>query len=291
MDYRFFKRIAAQNWRSALIAGAIVAPVLAAGTASSAQAVTSCPTAIKACGCQIKKKGTYSVTADLNAAQGLTPDGDCIELKASRVTLHLNSHQITGPGGSSSDIGIDIRSGSNYDSIDGGSPDAAISGWKTGVESSGKDDTLSGIDASSNSLDGIEINKGSNNQLTSWSAANNGAFGAWIKQGSGNSLSQGSATGNGKGGVLVGCSSGGPSGEDCTGAGESKTNDLHDDSVDSNGDYGVALDTNSADTTVDTVSGSGNGSDDLLDDSCSGDSFVGDSFGNSSNSCPGGIDS
>jgi hypothetical protein len=66
---------------------------------------------------------------------------------------------------------------------------------------------------------------------------------------------------------------------------------MHDDSADSNGEYGVALDSNSADTTIDTVSGSSNGSDDLLDDSCNGDSFSGDSFGNSSNSCPGGIDS
>ncbi len=287
MNFRLLKRTGAYT------VGAIVLPLLAGGATSAyaAQKAAACPTTINACGCQIKKKGTYNVTADLDASQGLTPDGDCIEIKASRVALHLNSHKITGPGGTASDIGIDILSGSNYDSIDGGSPDATISGWETGVEDMGKDDSISAIDASSNSLDGIEINKGKNNQITSWKADNNGVFGAWIKQGSGNSLSQGSASADGKAGIFVGCSAGGPSGEDCSGEGESKNNDLHDDTAEQNGDYGVVLDSNSADTTVDTVSASSNGTEDLLDDSCSGNSFTDDSFDHSSNSCSGGIDS
>lgn len=293
MNYGRFKGKGINNWCVSLIASALAAPLLATigSSVAYAQTVPACSTAIQACGCQIKKRGTYSVVADLDATQGLTPDGDCIELKAPRVTLNLNSHKITGPGGTNSAIGIDIRSGSNYDSINGGSPDASLSGWQTGIEDSGRRDTLSAVDTSSNGLDGIEINQGRYDQVTSWNADNNGAFGAWIKQGSGNSLAQGSANGNGKAGIFIGCSAGGPSGEDCTGESASKGNDLQDDSTDSNGEFGVALDSNSADSTIDTVTGSNNATDDLLDDSCSGDSFSGDSFASSSDGCSTGTDS
>lgn len=295
MDRTLFRNLGADGRRrtplviAAMVVGALTAGL--GGTTYAAQKVAACSKSITACGCQVKKPGTYNVTADLSSSQGLTPDGDCIEVKASRVTLDLNSHAISGPGGTNTDIGIDVMKGSNYDTIVGGSPDAKVSGWETGVEDSGRNDSLTEIDASSNSLDGVEISKGSNDQLTSWSADNNGTFGAWIKQGSGDSLSGGGAHGNGLAGIFVGCSAGGPSGEDCSGEGESKNNDLHDDSVDQNGSYGIALDSNSADTTVDSVSGSGNGSDDLLDDSCSGDSFSSDSFSSSSNSCSSGSDS
>lgn len=91
-----------------------------------------CATTITTCGCQINKKGLYKVTADLKSSDGLTLDGDCIEVASSNVILNLGNHSITGPGGSNSDVGIDVKHGSNNDTIVGGGSFATISGLGRG---------------------------------------------------------------------------------------------------------------------------------------------------------------
>ena len=66
-----------------------IAITLLALMASSAQAATSCPNEIAACGCVITAAGSYTVAANLNQTIiGAT----CIEVNAARVRLDLAGH-------------------------------------------------------------------------------------------------------------------------------------------------------------------------------------------------------
>ena len=249
---------------------------------------TSCTATISACGCTITKSGVYTVSADLNSSQGLNPDGDCLDIKVSKVTLNLGSHSITGPGGMTTDIGIQDLHSSNNDNIVGSQALAKISGWATGVQLRGNAIVLSSVDASSNKLDGIELNGSSNDHVANWTANNEGSIGLWIKLGSNNFVTHGNANSNDDTGILVGCVNGGVAGEDCTGAkGASKGNDIVDDSTLSNSKYGVALESNASGTLVNSVSASGNTTDDLLDATggCGSNEWVDDSFTTHSENC------
>src|ERR1700690_3938853 len=64
----------------------------------------SCPTSITSCGCTINKTGSYAVANELNAGQGLTSRGDCIDITAENVTLDGGGEDVDGDG-----AGIGIR--------------------------------------------------------------------------------------------------------------------------------------------------------------------------------------
>jgi len=276
--------LSTRQWAFLLLAswGAMVA-LSGRAFAQTAAAATkvkpiACATTIAACRCQISKTGVYTVSADLNSGQGLTPDGDCIEVKSSKVVLNLGNHNITGPGGTSSDVGIDVLHGSNNDTIVGGVSFAIISGWGTGFYTGGNNGTFSNLDTDSNDFAGIELDGATSNRLTDWDASHEGTFGLWVRNGGNNFVTQGTADSN-RDGIFVGC--GDAAGEDCKGAkGVSKGNDLVDNFADSNSRYGLALDSNASQTVVNATSASGNGSDDLFDDnaSCGSDTWLDDSF-------------
>ena len=58
--------------------------VAAAAYAQDAQdaSVTSCSSLISQCGCTITRAGFYKVTAALLSSQGLTAQGDCIDVNS-----------------------------------------------------------------------------------------------------------------------------------------------------------------------------------------------------------------
>lgn len=245
---------------------------------ANAVKATACTNTISTCGCQIKKKGLYTVTANLKSTDGLTPDGDCIEVATSNVILNLGSHSLTGPGGSNTDIGIHVKHGSNNDTIVGAGIFATVTGWGVGIYDGGNNGTLSNIDTNGNDLAGFEFDGASGNRLTDWDASNEGTFGLWIRKGGNNFITQGSADSN-RDGIFVGC--GDAAGEDCRGAsGISKGNDLVDNETDTNSRYGLALDSNAGKTVVNATSAAGNVSNDLFDDSadCGTDTWLDNDF-------------
>src|SRR5258708_39493047 len=84
----------------------------ATGLASAAPKPTACTPSIASCGCTITQTGIYTVTDDLNASQGLTKGGNCLEVSANHVILDLQGHALIGNG---SGIGILIQN-SGHDS-------------------------------------------------------------------------------------------------------------------------------------------------------------------------------
>src|SRR5579864_681265 len=127
---------------STLVILAILAILCGHGFAQSTAAAKAkpiaCATTISKCGCAITKKGIYTVSADLSSSDGLTPDNDCIEIQTSNVIVNFGTHKLTGPGGVNSDIGVDLKHGSNNDTLvgDGATP-ALVTGWGTGVYMAG----------------------------------------------------------------------------------------------------------------------------------------------------------
>ena len=248
-----------------------------------------CAATISTCGCEITKKGRYDVTADLSAAGGLTPDGDCIEIQASNVLLNLGTHAITGPGGANTDIGIDVKHGSNNDTVLGGiTTPPLVTEWQTGVYIGGNNGVFSNVHADLNGVAGFELDGASSDRLTGWEANNpGGTFGLWIRNGTDNFVTDGVANSNGDSGIFVGCADvASTAGEDCKGAKKSVGNDLVNDVVDSNKNYGIALDSNASQTVVNALSGSSNGFHDLFDDSpsCGSNQWLDDS-GTKSDPC------
>ncbi len=78
-------------------------PVLALSAKTHA-GVVSCPTSITSCGCTINQTGSYTVINELNATQGLTSRGDCIDIKAPNVILDGGGEDVDGDG-----TGVGIR--------------------------------------------------------------------------------------------------------------------------------------------------------------------------------------
>ena len=248
-----------------------------------------CASTISTCGCLVNKKGRYDVTADLKSTDGLTPDGACIEIQASNVLLNLGIHDITGPGGTNTDIGIDVKHGSNNDTVLGSATTPPlVTEWGTGVYIGGNSGVFSNVHADLNNV-GFELDGASSDRLTGWESSNpEGTFGLWIRNGSDNFVTDGVANSNGDSGIFVGCADvASTAGEDCKGAkSKSVGNDLVNDVVDSNKNYGIALDSNASQTVVDAISGSSNGFHDLFDNSpsCGSNQWVDDS-GTKSDAC------
>jgi len=276
-----------------LLTLAIVASLYGHARAQSRDAArkkpTPCSTTISKCGCVITKKATYTVAADLSSTDGLTPDGDCIEIQVSNVILNLGTHKVAGPGGANVDVGIDVKHGSNNDTLLGDAvAPADVTEWGTGVYVAGNNEIVSNVHADSNDSFGFELDGSSNDRFTDWEASNpEGTYGLWIRNGSDNFITKGNASGNGDSGIFVGCADiASTAGEDCKRVTKSVSNDLIDNTADSNKNYGIGLDLNDSQTLVNADSGSGNGVHDLFDDSpsCGSNTWLDDS-GTASDTC------
>jgi len=186
--------------------------LVAAGVANA----QNCSSSIHACGCTINSAGTYTVDSDLNATQGLTSRGGCIDVAAANVKLLTNGHNITGAG---TGIGINLLSSAGSLFLAAAGPNSTyttVSGWQYGMESLADNVISEGFYFSSNST-GVLLRDADNNNVSCFGAFNNTVYGVWIRGGSGNQIDFGAAWDNGVAGVYIGCSGTGPSGQACTG--------------------------------------------------------------------------
>jgi hypothetical protein len=248
------KTMTLKNWRPALVAAlsltlltALSSTAYAVG--SNPQAVVKCGTSITSCGCTIKKPGFYEVDADLDSTQGLNPNGDCLSVKASKVTLFLNGHPITGPGGSTpSGVGLHLLPSASKVFVEGGDG-ANIDGWDVGVLVEGNKNSMDWLEVDDNGTAGFELNKAKNNNINDFVARNNNNYGVWLRASNNNEVNCATSSSNANVNFYVGCSANGPTSSKCKGVGNSTGNRIYDFST-GGSDYGVALDLGSTKTTV-----------------------------------------
>jgi len=275
--------------------------VLPARTARAGAAATPCVSPITACGCTITQPGFYTLANDLDASQGLTAKGACIDIKASKVTLNTgqpghqrnNGFNITGPGGATpAGIGIHVLKGSNNNLLE---LLTALSGWDVGLKIEGDNNIAEDFEAgkfnamSGNGTAGVEIAGGKNNNLNDFSADHNQNYGVWVHGGAkNNQFNCANSRFNGGVGVFVGCAADGSVGNNCTPKGvPSNGNKLYDYSSFKNAGKGVVIDVGNTGTLVANVSANLNGGTDLDDENpnCSGNLWFLNIFDTSSQNC------
>src|SRR5258708_34561255 len=126
-------RMRAKNFLTAVLHAAItIAGLGALLMPTPVAAQTACPPTINSCGCAITAAGNYKIGLNINASQGLTSVGACVEIDTSFVILDGGKKSITVAGGNSrAGIGILVRHGVRTSFIEGrGSPG---SGWGKGL--------------------------------------------------------------------------------------------------------------------------------------------------------------
>jgi len=200
---------------SRLAISATLLMLVAVGVANA----QNCSSSIQACGCTINSAGTYTVDSDLNATQGLTSRGGCIDVAATNVKLLTNGHSITGAG-TGTGIGINLLSSAGSLFLAAAGPNSTyttVSGWQYGMQSLADNVTSEGFYFSGNTT-GVLLKDADNNNVGCFGAYNNSVYGVWIRAGSGNQIDFGGAWDNGVAGVYIGCSGTGPSGQACTGS-------------------------------------------------------------------------
>ncbi|HYL59322.1 MAG TPA: right-handed parallel beta-helix repeat-containing protein [Candidatus Acidoferrales bacterium] len=213
---------------------------VAVGLATSASAApkpgNSCSSSITACGCIMDKRGsTYTVMNDLNDGQGLTPNGNCLEISADHVLLDLMGNALIGSG---SGTAIVIQKTAQFAVIQGTDPNEAaqaiVNSWNIGIEDDGNNATielfrqiggnqfnphgnttygvvLNGVsnttvddfNASFNGQDGLLVVGGGSHRFMNFDTTNNGADGVALNASNGNTLFNCTTTGNGGQGVLM----------------------------------------------------------------------------------------
>jgi parallel beta-helix repeat protein len=143
---------------AAAIPAEVAALVMLAAPEARA-AVTACPSAITACGCVITKPGSYDVQNDLDASQGLTSKGDCIDIKARNVTLDGEFEDITGTG---TGVGIRILNGAAFATVS----EFIVLDWGIGIEDDANNAAISDF-ASAENANAALILKGAKNSVVS----------------------------------------------------------------------------------------------------------------------------
>ncbi len=264
----------------------------------------ACNTSIASCGCSIKKKGTYSVSKNLMASQGLTTKGACIEIKATNATLDLKGFELSSTGNGT---GILLLNTANKSTVEGSG--GLIDGWDTGVEARSNKVTIHNLDLEDNTV-GLFLNKANkcdvsdltadnggtgivmkgvqDGTLSSFRADDNtGGFGVWLRSSNNNDqVTDGEASNNGKTGIFLGCSSSGPTGAKC-GVPGTKNTTVARNTADDNGNGGIALDLGNNKNDINNNDASGNSGFDLIDKNpnCDKNNWSGNSFGSANQGC------
>ena len=258
--------------------------------ARSAQAAATqlCERSIVSCGCTITSGGYYEVDASLLSTQGLTSRGECIAIKADNVLLNLQASQISGPGGAaegSASIGVHIQPGANNNFIEGSG--ALIDGWSVGLLIEGSQNDIEFFDANNNDVAGVVLEHASGNNITDFVANNNGEYGVWLLQSNSNQINCANADNNASSGIYLGCSGSKNGIVGCRRNGVNTDNHLFNLMIDTNGAYGILLDSGNRHTTVSDVSAQGNSLADLGDRNagCGSDMWFGNSFNSVSQNC------
>jgi hypothetical protein len=250
-------------------------------------AVTPCSATISACGCTITKTGVYVVNAPINSGQGLTGLSDCIDIKAKNVVLNVAHNNITGPG-TSTGIGIHLLRSANGAFIEG--DDTHVTAWNIGMEIDASNVITDWVQTRNNTQAGTFLNNTRNVNVNDFSISGNSIYGVWIREGSNNQINCSNTDGNGKIGLYVGCHDDATHGTKCKGFGPSKNNRLFDHSTDNNGDAGIVIDLgNTGNVIGDFTSSSNGGSFDSIDDNpgCDNDAWLaaGGNYGTTNQNC------
>jgi len=243
--------------------------LLLAAVVANAQ---NCSSSITACGCTISSAGTYTVTADLSAAQGLTSGNGCIDVNASNVKLFTNGYNITGAG-TGTGIGIHLLSGRTNVFLSAAGPKETytlVSGWQYGMESQASTVTSEGFYFQNNTT-GVWLRGAQNNNFGCLGAWDNSVYGVWIRGGSNNQIDYGAAWNNGVAGVYIGCSATGPTGPACTSGNTSSGNSVFEllSFTSTTQNYGLVVETGGLQNNLVDNSFSGDTVDDLFDGNAS----------------------
>jgi len=253
----------------------------------SAAALVKCGSSITSCGCTITKKGYYEVDAALDYTQGLTPKGDCIDIKASKVILNLLGYNVYGNDSASPYVGVGVRvlKGSNKNFIEGRGSN--IRYWNYGIEVDGNSNIAESMRTSYNGQAGVFVNNSNNNNINDFSSDNNTTFGVWLRGGKGNQVNCSESNNNGVAGVYLGCSASGPSGAACKGTPNPKNNKIFDHSAESNGSYGIALSKGATGTILTDLAAGSNSTDDLFDEnsSCDNNTWFANDYSTANQGC------
>jgi len=272
----------------------LVAFCIWAANASWAQAA-SCVSTISSCGCTINSPGLYDVNANLDASQGLTGSGDCIDI-AARATLDLKHFSVHGNG---TGVGIHLMTSSRNSTLI--QPNAGtISHWGIGVKVDANNVDLQFIDVESSTAAGIVLNGVTNSHLSLVSSDKNGGAGVQISGGGGNNVSEGGFDRNAQG-ILLDSSNRNridecfvgrsdiPNGTGILLSGSSDNNHLIDNDVGGNTKFGIFIASGSTKNVVGEtfVSGGPNGVFDAEDDNsgCDTNTWFDNKFGTVNQGC------
>jgi hypothetical protein len=212
-----------------------------------------CGSSITACGCTIASPGVYSVDADLNATQGLTSHGSCIDVAAKNVSLLITNGHVIAGAGTGTGVGIDVLSSADhlyFSGFAGTYPYATLRGWQYGLKSEATNVAADSFTSSGNTS-GVLLQGAQGNALYRFNTYSNSVYGVWVKTASGNQIIGAYSVANGVAGVYFGCSGTGPSGQQCE-AGEevSKANFIYESSFVGAQNYGIAVERGSNENSI-----------------------------------------
>jgi hypothetical protein len=213
-----------------------------------------CSSSITMCGCTIASPGDYTVDADLNAAQGLTARGDCIDVAAKKVRLLTNGFAISGQG---KGAGIHLLPSADDVFLEGfGGMGAsfrstALIGWQYGLESEASNVVSDGFVYIGNTV-GVLLKGAQDNSLNQSAAFGNLVYGYWVKGGARNQIRSSAGQDNGTAGIYLGCSSTGPTGRACEeDSSTTSGNSIYESSGSSSAqNYGIAVERGSKRNTI-----------------------------------------
>ena len=204
--------------------------------ASAAPKPTSCTPSISSCGCTVTQAGTFTVAEDLNASQGLTKNGNCLEVSADHVILDLMGHAIIGNGAG---IGILIQNSGHDTTVQGTdssepTAQAIINTWKIGLEDDANNVTIelfrqiggNVFNQHGNAGDGVLIQNASGVTVANFNASFNGGTGVNIQGGGNNRVMNCDSISNAGNGFIVA---------------SSNVNTISNCSINANAGYGVWL--------------------------------------------------
>jgi parallel beta-helix repeat protein len=180
---------------------------------------TPCSQTIEQCGCTLTQPGaTYTVAADLNATDGLTKAGNCLEMTADHDILDLVGHAIIGNG---SGIGILIQRSAHDSTVQGTDTSeagqAVVNHWGTGIEVDASNvviELFNGIgsvhmfDQTGNTGDGILLRNASSVTVDNFHASFNGGSGVDVQGGSNNRIMNCDSLNNAGNGMVFASSNG-----------------------------------------------------------------------------------
>jgi len=231
--------------------------VLMTGLAAAGPHPNACAPSISSCGCTATQSGTYTVANDLDATQGLTKGGNCLEVSANHVILDLQGHAIIGNGAG---IGILILNSANDTTVQGTdlteAGQAIVNNWNIGVEVEASNVVIelfrqiggNSQNPHGNAGDGILLRNASNVTVANFKASFNGGAGVDVQGGNNNRIMNCDAISDTTAGVILA---------------SSDLNTISNCTIIANAGFGVWLDTSSQDQIL-TSSLNGNGSIGLL---------------------------